>query len=121
MFCEPILIFGPSPRIVSLAIWWLRDLIRPVCSCVLQNLTMLIGSRIQIPIVGDFRPYITIHDREYTSLINKAPPPVGSVIGVTNPFILSVTKHWPNVLNLNHEDKSMYVCSSLTYFWLVLI
>ncbi|KAF8529889.1 hypothetical protein JB92DRAFT_2860175, partial [Gautieria morchelliformis] len=87
IFCEPILIFGPSPRSTSLAVWWLRDLIRP------------------IPLAGDFRPYVTIHDRDYTSLINKSPPKVGLVIGVTNPFILSVTKHWPNVLSLNWEDR----------------
>jgi hypothetical protein len=64
---------------------------------------------LQIPLAGDFRPYVTIHDRDYTSLINKSPPKVGVVIGVTNPFILSVTKHWPNVLSLNWEDGGTYV------------
>jgi hypothetical protein len=60
----------------------------------------------QIPLAGDFRPYITIHDQDYTSLINKNPPKTGLVIGVTNPFVLSVTKHWPNVLSLGWEGKN---------------
>ncbi|KAF8577586.1 DUF1630-domain-containing protein [Ramaria rubella] len=88
ILCEPILIFAPSPRLASLAVWWLRDFVRP------------------IPLAGDFRPYITIHDRDYTSLINKHPPKAGLIIGVTNPFILSVTKHWPNVLSLSGEENN---------------
>lgn len=30
VLCEPILIFGPSPAMTSQAVWWLRDLFRPV-------------------------------------------------------------------------------------------
>jgi hypothetical protein len=30
LLCEPILVFGHSPAITSQAIWWFRDLIRPV-------------------------------------------------------------------------------------------
>ena len=108
IFCEPILIFGPSPRITSLAVWWLRDLIRPVWISLLQT-HQFTHSHPQIPLAGDFRPYITIHDRDYTTFINKNPPRAGLVIGVTNPFILSVTKHWPNILSLGWEDKNVYV------------
>ncbi|KIJ52495.1 hypothetical protein M422DRAFT_243278 [Sphaerobolus stellatus SS14] len=87
ILCEPVLIYGPNPRITSLAVWWLRDLLRP------------------IPIIGDFRPYITIHDRDYSALVNKYPPKAGLVVGVTNPFVLSVTKHWPHVVSLSVEGQ----------------
>jgi hypothetical protein len=30
VLCEPILVFGPSPAFTSQAIWWFRDLLRPV-------------------------------------------------------------------------------------------
>jgi hypothetical protein len=30
VLCEPILIFGPSPAFTSQAVWWFRDLLRPV-------------------------------------------------------------------------------------------
>jgi len=30
VLCEPILVFGSSPTQTSQAIWWLRDLLRPV-------------------------------------------------------------------------------------------
>lgn len=30
MLCEPILVFGSSPAATSQAVWWLRDLLRPV-------------------------------------------------------------------------------------------
>ena len=32
MLGEPMLVFGPSPAMSSAAVWWLRDLIRPVSS-----------------------------------------------------------------------------------------
>lgn len=32
VLCEPILVFGASPAQTSQAIWWLRDLLRPVRS-----------------------------------------------------------------------------------------
>jgi hypothetical protein len=30
VLCEPILVFGPSPALTSQAVWWFRDLLRPV-------------------------------------------------------------------------------------------
>jgi len=30
VLCEPIIIFGQSPSWTSNAIWWLRDVVRPV-------------------------------------------------------------------------------------------
>lgn len=30
VLCEPILVFGLSPALTSQAVWWFRDLLRPV-------------------------------------------------------------------------------------------
>jgi hypothetical protein len=32
LLCEPVLVFGSSAAMTSQAIWWFRDLLRPVCS-----------------------------------------------------------------------------------------
>ncbi|KAH9945275.1 DUF1630-domain-containing protein [Epithele typhae] len=79
---EPMLIFSPSPAMSSAAVWWLRDLIRP------------------IPLSGDFRPFFTIHDADHIALVNPRTPPSGLLIGVTNPFFERACKHWPNILSL---------------------
>ncbi|VDB84763.1 unnamed protein product [Peniophora sp. CBMAI 1063] len=82
VLCEPILIFGPSPAMTSQAVWWLRDLFRP------------------IPWAGDFRPFFTIHDKDHNELVNDRAPKPGLLLGVTNPFFAKACSHWPNVLSL---------------------
>ncbi|KAH9856489.1 DUF1630-domain-containing protein [Lenzites betulinus] len=82
---EPMLVFGPSPAATSLAVWWLRDLLRP------------------IPLSGDFRPFFTIHDADHTALVNPRPPHAGLLLGVTNPYFERACKHWPHVLSLGRE------------------
>ncbi|KAI0710037.1 DUF1630-domain-containing protein [Earliella scabrosa] len=85
---EPILIYGPSPSMTSAAIWWLRDLLRP------------------IPLSGDFRPFFTIHDADHTTLVNPRPPKAGLLLGVTNPFFERACKHWPHILSLGPPQTS---------------
>ncbi|KIY68703.1 DUF1630-domain-containing protein [Cylindrobasidium torrendii FP15055 ss-10] len=85
VLCEPILVFGPSPSQTSQAIWFLRDLLRP------------------IPVAGDVRPYFTIHDRDHGSLVNKLPPKAGLLLGVTNPFFERECVHWPHTLSLGKK------------------
>ncbi|KIJ12789.1 hypothetical protein PAXINDRAFT_117738 [Paxillus involutus ATCC 200175] len=87
VLCEPILVYGPSPSMTSQAVWWLRDLIRP------------------IPLAGDIRPYFTIHDKDHSFLVNKAPPKAGLVIGVTNPFFEKSCAHWPHVLSVGRKSN----------------
>ncbi|KAI0067175.1 DUF1630-domain-containing protein [Artomyces pyxidatus] len=82
VLCEPILIYGPSPALTSQAVWWLRDIFRP------------------IPWAGDFRPYFTIHDKDHRALVNDRPPKAGLLLGVTNPFFEKACSHWPHVLSL---------------------
>ncbi|TBU63105.1 hypothetical protein BD310DRAFT_945520 [Dichomitus squalens] len=85
---EPILVFGPSPSMSSRAVWWLRDLLRP------------------IPLSGDFRPFFTIHDADHTALVNPRPPQAGLLVGVTNPFFDKACRHWPNVLSLGRQPTT---------------
>ncbi|TFK27824.1 DUF1630-domain-containing protein [Coprinopsis marcescibilis] len=82
VLCEPILVFGSSPAQTSQAIWWLRDLLRP------------------IPVAGDLRPYFTMQDGDHAFLVNKLPPKPGLLLGVTNPFFEKSCAHWPHVLSL---------------------
>nr|VWO99742.1 RRM domain-containing protein [Ganoderma boninense] len=85
---EPILVFGSSSVTTSRAVWWLRDLLRP------------------IPLSGDFRPFFTIHDADHTALINPRPPQAGLLVGVTNPFFDKACKHWPNMLRLGRPETA---------------
>ncbi|KAF9480001.1 DUF1630-domain-containing protein [Pholiota conissans] len=85
VLCEPILIFGTSPAQTSQAVWWLRDLLRP------------------IPLAGDIRPYFTMQDSDHAQLVNKLPPKAGLLLGVTNPFFEKSCMHWPHILSLGRR------------------
>ncbi|KAJ7760714.1 hypothetical protein DFH07DRAFT_1021874 [Mycena maculata] len=85
VLCEPLLIFGASPAQTSQAIWWLRDLLRP------------------LPLTGDMRPYFTIHDTDHATLASHLPPAAGRVLGVTNPVFERSCAHWPHVLSLGRR------------------
>ncbi|KAI0925944.1 hypothetical protein AcW1_008239 [Taiwanofungus camphoratus] len=89
VLCEPILVFGTSPAVTSQAVWWLRDVIRP------------------IPLAGDFRPFFTIHDADHAALVNSRPPAAGLLLGVTNPFFGRACKHWPHILSLSRDTTKM--------------
>ena len=101
---EPILVFGPSPSMTSRAVWWLRDLLRPVSLLELLLYSLLTQlSAMQIPLSGDFRPFFTIHDADHTAIVNPRPPQAGLLVGVTNPFFEKACRHWPNVLSLGRQ------------------
>jgi len=85
VLCEPILVFGSSPAETSQAIWWLRDLLRP------------------IPLAGDIRPYFTMQDMDHSLLVNKLPPKAGLLLGLTNPFFEKSCAHWPHILSLGQH------------------
>ncbi|KAF8557117.1 DUF1630-domain-containing protein [Imleria badia] len=99
VLCEPILVFGPSPAMTSQAVWWLRDLLRP------------------IPLAADIRPYFTIHDKDHSLLVNKAPPKAGLLIGVTNPFFEKSCAHWPHVLSMGRKSQAPRVVTGPSPGW----
>jgi hypothetical protein len=82
LLAEPILVVGSDPTACSEAIWHMLDLIKP------------------IPYAGDFRPYFTIHDYDFRTLVTKNKPTSGTILGVTNPFMLQACKHWPHVVKV---------------------
>ncbi|KZP00467.1 DUF1630-domain-containing protein [Calocera viscosa TUFC12733] len=84
---EPLLVYSSSARSCSDAVWWLRDLIRP------------------IPLAGDFRPFFTIHDADFRTLVTKKQPAAGLILGVTNPFFETACKHWPHILSLTKDGS----------------
>ena len=65
VLAEPVLVIAPDPKTCSEIVWWLRDLMRP------------------IPPAGDFRPYLHIHDHDFSLLVNSNKPQPGVVVGVT--------------------------------------
>ncbi|THH33219.1 hypothetical protein EUX98_g952 [Antrodiella citrinella] len=89
VLCEPILVYGTSAAMTSQAVWFLRDILRP------------------IPLTGDFRPFFTIHDADHTLFINTRTPQPGVILGVTNPIIERTCKHWPHVISLGAPPKSV--------------
>ncbi|KAK6909422.1 hypothetical protein I203_103440 [Kwoniella mangroviensis CBS 8507] len=82
ILAEPLLIIAPDPKTCSEIVWWLRDLLRP------------------IPPAGDFRPYLHIHDHDFSLLVNSNKPQAGVIVGVTNPFFRNAASHWPNVISI---------------------
>ncbi|WWC72010.1 uncharacterized protein I206_105969 [Kwoniella pini CBS 10737] len=82
ILAEPVLIIAPDPKTCSEIVWWLRDLLRP------------------IPPAGDFRPYLHIHDHDFSLLVNSNKPQAGVIVGVTNPFFRNAASHWPNVISI---------------------
>lgn len=70
VLAEPVLVIAPDPKTCSNIVWWLRELIRP------------------IPLAGDFRPYLHIHDHDFSLLVNANKPQAGVVVGVTVSRIL---------------------------------
>ncbi|WVW86151.1 hypothetical protein I302_108192 [Kwoniella bestiolae CBS 10118] len=82
ILAEPVLIIAPDPKTCSEIVWWLRELLRP------------------IPPAGDFRPYLHIHDHDFSLLVNSNKPQAGVVVGVTNPFFRNAASHWPNVISI---------------------
>ncbi|KZS94230.1 DUF1630-domain-containing protein [Sistotremastrum niveocremeum HHB9708] len=80
---EPLAIFAPSADVASSAVWWLEQLLHP------------------LPFVGDYRPYFTIHDRDFTALVNKQAPKSGLLIGCTNPLLHKLCSHWPHTVHLS--------------------
>ncbi|KAF7317803.1 UDENN domain-containing protein [Mycena kentingensis (nom. inval.)] len=87
VLCEPLLIYGASPAHTSQAIWWLRDLLRP------------------LPLAGDIRPYFTIHDTDHAAMASRLPPAAGRILGVTNPVFERECAHWPHILSLGRKVR----------------
>lgn len=86
LLAEPILVVGPDPSTCSEAVWQLLDLIRP------------------IPFAGDWRPFFTIHDFDFKTLITRNKPAAGTILGVTNPHMLMACSHWPHVLRVGRTQ-----------------
>ncbi|ODN77662.1 hypothetical protein L202_04813 [Cryptococcus amylolentus CBS 6039] len=94
---EPILVIAPDPKTCSEIVWWLRDLMRP------------------LPPAGDFRPYLHIHDHDFSLLVNANKPQPGVVVGVTNPFFRNAASHWPNVISIPSKSRKTRPSSSSSY------
>ncbi|KAK8853233.1 hypothetical protein IAR55_003935 [Kwoniella newhampshirensis] len=96
ILAEPVLVIAPDPKTCSEIVWWLRDLLRP------------------IPPAGDFRPYLHIHDHDFSLLVNSNKPQPGVVVGVTNPFFRNAASHWPNVISIPSQRPRRMVSNGVS-------
>lgn len=96
---EPILVFGPTPDVVSGVVWWLREIARPV---VVQKSggQQCIDAFVQIFFDTNFRPCFTLQDQDYATLISKRPPKEGIILGITNPLVQKTCCNWPHIIDI---------------------
>ncbi|GAA6003056.1 uncharacterized protein JCM10292_000315 [Rhodotorula paludigena] len=81
---EPLLVWSSEPRVGAEVVEALKALIKP------------------IPFAGDVRPYLHVHDQDFSTLCKPGkPPPPGLLAASTNPLLLSTCKHWPHLLRLD--------------------
>ncbi|KAJ3324725.1 Protein dennd6b [Boothiomyces sp. JEL0866] len=71
---------------------------------------MTIGDPLIIPFGGDFRPYFTIQDPDFTTFVGKgrAPPPA-IVLGLTNRMFSKVLENWPNIITTGLSKKQNHL------------
>ncbi|BGO94502.1 hypothetical protein NBRC10512_000305 [Rhodotorula toruloides] len=80
---EPLLIWSGDAKVAAEVLEHLRCLIKPV------------------PLAGDYRPYLHVHDLDFPSLCRPGVRPhLGLLIASTNPLLLTTCKHWPHILRL---------------------
>lgn len=83
---QPIYVISDSPSAASELVQCLIELVKPV------------------PFGGDFRPYFTIQDADFSSLASKnRNPPQAVVLGVTNRVFSKVLEGWPNCICIGKE------------------
>lgn len=90
---QPLMIVAPSPV---------------ECSAAVSALISLMGP---IPYASDFRPYFTIHDPEFATLLKMQDSketlqwdqPLPTMIGVTNLYFIKALPFWPNVLSIGER------------------
>ena len=96
---QPLVIVAPSPVECSAAVAALISLISPV------------------PYASDFRPYFTIHDPEFASLLRSQEGKgtmqeaqewnnhqLPTLLGVTNLYFIKVLPFWPNLLSIGERQ-----------------
>ncbi|KAJ2997727.1 Protein dennd6a [Globomyces sp. JEL0801] len=94
---EPIAVMSDTPKACSDAVLALVELIKPM------------------PFGGDYRPYFTIQDSDFTSLTNRGrQPPQGVVLGVTNRVFSKILEHWPHVLEIGKQKKSYSIMDDIS-------
>lgn len=76
---EPLIVVGTTPTACSNAVISLLDLIQP------------------LQYGGDYRPYITMQDKDFKNYMNSKPSR-SVVIGITNPHFIKTIEAWPHIL-----------------------
>lgn len=102
---QPLVVFSPTPAECSTAVAALLSLISP------------------IPYSTDFRPYYTIHDPTFNTLLRKHEDAkraesmmdckgLPTLIGITNLFFIKSMPLWPNIVSVGQKQPTL---KSLTH------
>ncbi|PVU94701.1 hypothetical protein BB561_002332 [Smittium simulii] len=91
---ESLVVFADSPTKSFEVVTALVDLISPIKYC------------------GDFRPYFTVQDPDYASIVSPKHIPPNTILGVTNPFFNYALSHWSNRLVLKSASRIKKVGSN---------
>lgn len=87
VFSEPILVYSSDPGRCSELVRWLLAIIKP------------------LPFAGDYRPFFHIHSPDFAFILNNNKPRYGTLLGATNPLILSAARHYPHIIRLSAPSK----------------
>ncbi|KAI9229272.1 MAG: hypothetical protein DHS80DRAFT_22538 [Piptocephalis tieghemiana] len=93
---EPILVMGATPGDAARGVYSLVDLICP-----------LIYS-------GDWRPFLTIQDRDFKVFSNPRTPQGTVVLGASNRIVLEACSHFPHILYLGSGYKESVAVEAST-------
>ncbi|PWA03250.1 hypothetical protein BB558_000570 [Smittium angustum] len=87
ILAESLVVFADSPARSFEVVCGLVDLIYPIKYC------------------GDFRPYFTLQDPDFFSIVSSKRVHPNTVLGVTNPFFKDSLNHWPHKLVLKSASR----------------
>ncbi|OLY82045.1 Protein DENND6B [Smittium mucronatum] len=102
ILAETLVVFSDSPSRCFEVVYGLVDIIKPIFYC------------------GDYRPYFTLQDPDFSSIVSPLKVPSNTIIGVSNPFFKQAVSHWPNKLildsasriqKINSGDKPLVIAS----------
>ncbi|KAK9894899.1 DUF1630-domain-containing protein [Cystobasidium minutum MCA 4210] len=94
ILAEPILVYSPDPSRCSELVRWLLAMIKP------------------LPFAGDYRPFFQIHTPDFAFILNNNKPRPGTLLGATNPLILSAARHYPHIIRLSSPPPTDFASSS---------
>ncbi|KAH7731030.1 hypothetical protein AAVH_02079 [Aphelenchoides avenae] len=97
LLAEPLVVIAPTPAICSGIVTSLVSLIWPLKFC------------------GEWRPFFTIHDSDFSEIASSPKPTKSIVLGVTNPFFSKTFGEWPHILRVGDANGGQVASAGKHY------